>query len=137
MKYVKALLYFVCKYEQATMAESSEPPTPQFAIHTIVPSDYPTLTNISILSYLRNPFHYLTYPPTVAHEHIVSYLQKTEVELPGEGKEVCTFKVVDMSGPAEGQIVGFAAWRLERSQGGGGVIRPPGSDWGFVENFRK
>jgi hypothetical protein len=84
----------------------------RFVLLKIGSSDYPALTNISLLSLLCNPFYYLTHPPFVAHEHIVSYHQSTEIEFSTyEGKEIQTVKIVDISTPDK-QITGFASWRM-------------------------
>jgi len=99
-------------------------------------ADYPTLTNVSILSFLRNPFHYLTFPPTVAHDDIVAYHRRTKIESQYEGREIRTVKIVDTSSPDQ-PIVAFATWKFGRIMEEREPRRPEGSDFGFVENYRK
>jgi len=98
--------------------------------------DYPTLTNVSILSFLRNPLHYLTFPPTVAHDDIVAYHGRTIIEYRYEGKEIQTVKIVDTSSP-DRPIVAFGIWRFGKVREEREPRRPEGSDFGFVENYRK
>jgi hypothetical protein len=58
---------------------------------------------------MRNPLHYLTYPPDVSHEAIVQYTLESKIKFAEEGREVQTIKVVDNQTPDK-QIVGFATW---------------------------
>jgi len=111
--------------------------TGRFILVPIDPTiDYPTLTNISILAFLRNPFHYLTFPPAVAHDEIVAYHQATKVQSPFEGKEIQTIKIIDTSTP-DRPIVALASWKFREVRNVREPARPVESDFGFVENYRK
>lgn len=111
--------------------------TGRFILLPIDPAiDYPTLTNVSILAFLRNPFHYLTFPPSVVHDEIVAYHQAAKVKSPFEGREIQTIKIMDTSTPDQ-PIVAFASWKFRRVQNVREPVRPEGSDFGFVENYRK
>ena len=55
-------------------------PHDRYTLSPITSDDYPALANISILAFMRNPIHYMTYPPDVSHEEIVQYTKQYKAE---------------------------------------------------------
>jgi hypothetical protein len=111
-------------------------PHDRYTLSPITPEDYATLANISILAFMRNPFHYMTYPPNVSHEEIVQYTMDSKIKFAEEGKDVQTIKVVDNQTPDK-QVVGFASWFLGPRPRNREPHRPEGANFKFLEDFRR
>jgi hypothetical protein len=108
----------------------------RYTLSPITPEDYPTLANISVLAFMRNPFHYMTYPPNVSHEEIIQYTIDSKIRFAEEGKDVQTIKVVDNQTPDK-QVVGFASWFLGPRLRNREPSRPEGANFKFLEDFRR
>lgn len=108
----------------------------RYTLSPIAADDYPTLANISILAIMRNPLHYMTYPPDVSHDEIVQYTLDAKIKFAEEGKEVQTIKVVDNQTPDK-QIVGFATWFLGPRPKNREPQRPEGANFRFLEDFKR
>ena len=112
------------------------PPYDRYTISPITHDDYPALANIAILAFMRNPLHYLTYPPDVSYEAIVQYTIESNIKFVEEGKEVQTIKVVDNQ-TTENQIVGFATWYMGPRRRTREPQRPVGANFKFLDDFRR
>jgi hypothetical protein len=108
----------------------------RYTLFPITPDDYLTLANIFILAFMRNPLHYMTYPPDVSHEEIVQYTLETKIKFVEEGKEVLMIKVVDNQTP-DRQIVGFATWLMGPKPRNREPQRPGGANFKFLEDFMR
>jgi GNAT superfamily N-acetyltransferase len=108
----------------------------RYSLSPITPDDYPTLANIAVLSFMRNPFHYMTYPPNVSHDEIVQYTIDSKIRFAEEGRDVQTLKVVDNQTP-DRQVVGFASWFLGPRPRSREPRRPEGANFKFLEDYRR
>ncbi|KAE9365665.1 hypothetical protein N431DRAFT_353757 [Stipitochalara longipes BDJ] len=87
----------------------------QFSIHPATPFDFTALTFLSLEAIRTNPFFYLTFPPSVSPEQISQYHFVTKIKQPNDGS-VEIMKVVDNSCLPAPKIVGFASWKVFRSE---------------------
>jgi len=108
----------------------------RYTLSPIAPEDYHTLANISILAFMRNPSHYMTYSPNVLHEEIVQYTIDSKIKYAEEGRDVMTVKVVDNQTPDK-QVVGFASWFLGPRPRSREPRRPDGANFKYLEDFRR
>ena len=108
----------------------------RYTLSPITPDDYPALANISILACMRNPLHYMTYPPNVSHEAIVQYTLESKIKFDEEGAEVQTIKVVDNQTPDK-QIVGFAIWFMGPRRRNREPHRPERANFTFFDDVRR
>lgn len=111
-------------------------PHDRYTLSPITPDDYPALANVAILAFMRNPLHYMTYPPDVSHDEIVQYTLETKIKFVEEGKDVQTIKVVDNQTPDK-QIVGFATWLFGPRRRNHEPQRPTGANFKFLDDFRR
>jgi hypothetical protein len=108
----------------------------RFALLPIVKDDYNAITKLAIDFFTHNPFHHVTFPLCVPYDEISACRRASKIEYPQEGKEIQTLKIVDT---ATGKIlvVAFAIWKLEPTEALREPQRPSGSDFRFIEDFRK
>ena len=104
----------------------------QYVLSSITSDDYPELAEISILSFQDNPLYYLTYPYSVSHKEIKSYLLRSMIKFDQEGHEVQTIKVMSNQ-----VIVGFATWLLGPKLQNGKLERPTGANFKFLDGLKE